>query len=132
MAAQGQSQAEQTRRWELLLAAVHENLDDMPHLAADVGALEELLAEAKVVESRQDTLRAEAREKRAELQEITRRGNSVRGRIGAQLYGRFGFTAEILAKYGYRPRRRPGRRTPAPVPAPEAASVTPTTSTSSQ
>jgi hypothetical protein len=106
MAAKGHSYAEKFSRWELLATnAKAESVQEMPHIATDLASLEGLLTQARQVESQQEDLRSQARELNARLRDITRDGEILRRRLGANLNGKFGFTSETLVRYGFKPRK---------------------------
>lgn len=124
MAATGKSLPDRISRWEVLISNLKPTSTEMPHVAADLDELEQLLGEARTLFSRQEDQRAEARETSRQLRELASRGDSIRSRVGANLQGRHGFTSELLVKYGFKPRRVPRRRVkkeqPPQAPAPTA------------
>ena len=106
MAAKGQTYAEKFSRWELLATnAKASAAQDMPHIAADLASLEGLLTQARQIESQQESLRSQARELNAQLRDVTRDGEILRRRLGANLNGKFGFTSETLVRFGIKPRK---------------------------
>jgi hypothetical protein len=110
MAVRGNSGADRTSRWEVLLTNLKPSLQEMPHVADDLKALEELLPQARVLETQQADLRSQARTARSQLQEMLRKGDKIRSRLGATLKGKFGFSDEALVKYGFKPRPTARRR----------------------
>ena len=112
MAARGNSFAERLSRWETLVSNLEPELSDgeMAHLAPDVVALKELLAQGRSLDQRHEALRAEKQETSTIREQIAARGDRLRRRIGAGLNCRFGFGSETLLKFGFRPRRPPVRK----------------------
>ncbi|MEA2600293.1 MAG: hypothetical protein QOF89_1285 [Acidobacteriota bacterium] len=127
MAATGFSFAEKTSRWAVLVTNVKEILPDVPHLTDDVGSLERLVGEGRVLESRQDDLRSQFQENTKKIKALISQGETLRGRLTAGLQSKFGFRSETLLKFGVKPRRAP-RRKAAEKPVPQPA-TTPTTNT---
>lgn len=126
MAATGKSYAEMWSRWEIAISNLKEHASDMPHVTDDVTQLDQTLTQVRDLASKQEDLRGQAREINAKLRDLTKAGEQVRSRLGANLVGKFGFTSETLVKFGFKPRRIPRRtktvETPAPAPAPPPAS----------
>jgi outer membrane murein-binding lipoprotein Lpp len=118
MAAKGQSYADKSSRWEVVVTNAKAEVEKMPHLAEDLTALGEKIQEVRTLGSRQDDLRSQVRELTAQIQAVVREGERIRGRLGASLRGKFGFDSEALVKYGFKPRpnviRRRGKAKPAP------------------
>ena len=113
MAAKGQSFAEKLSRWEVAASNLKEHLEEMPHVAPDLGAMDKLISEARTLESQLESLRGQAREVGAKLQEVSKDGEKLRSRLRSHLQAKFGPTSESLVKFGFRPRRIPRRtRTP--------------------
>ncbi len=110
MAAKGQSYADKSNRWEVLVTNAKPEVSEMPHIAGDVTALEERLTEVRTLGSRQDDLRSQVRELGARIREALKEGEKIRGRLGASLRGKLGFESEALVKYGFKPRPNVIRR----------------------
>lgn len=122
MAAKGQSFAEKLSRWSVTVSNLREHLEEMPHVAPDLGEMDRMVSEARALENQQEALRGQAREVSARLQELAKEGEKLRSRLRSHLQAKFGPTSENLLKFGFSPRRIPRRaRTPqAPEkPAPE-------------
>src|SRR6476660_3438291 len=110
MAVTGNSSAERTTRWDVLVTNLKPSLPEMPHVADDVKKLEEMLAEARVLETQQEDLRSQARKASGQLKQLLRTGDKLRTRLGSNLKGKFGFSDETLVKYGFKPRSAVVRR----------------------
>ena len=126
MAAKGQSSAEKFSRWAVTASNIREHLEEMPHVAPDLEAMDGMIAEARTLASQQEALRGQAREVGAQLRELSKNGEKLRSRLRAHLQAKFGPTSESLVKFGFRPRRTP-RRLPSPeepkTPAPAGVSA---------
>lgn len=110
MAAKGQSYADRSNRWEVLVTNAKPEVGAMPHIAEDLTALEGKLTEVRTLGSRQDDLRSQARELVSRIREALKEGEKIRGRLGASLRGKLGFDSEGLVKYGFKPRPNVTRR----------------------
>ncbi|HEY0783708.1 MAG TPA: hypothetical protein VGE98_14715 [Thermoanaerobaculia bacterium] len=120
--------SERITRWDTLVTNLKTGINDLPHLADDLKALDGLLAQARALESQQEDLRSQARKATATLRDLGKQGDTVRARLGANLRGKFGFTDETLIKFGFKPRpivRRKSKKGTATTPAP--ATPAPTT-----
>ncbi len=125
MAAKGQSYAEKFSRWEILITNAKPGLPEMPHIGEDLTALEQKLTEARSLESRQEDLRAQARDLGKQIRSAARDGEKARARLGANLRAKYGFESDTLVKYGFKPRPQTVRRRAAAKP--PTTTPTPTT-----
>ena len=87
MAAKGQSYAERSSRWEVLVVNARPEVAEMPHIEEDLTALEEKVQEVRTLGSRQDDLRAQSRELTVQIQGVLREGEKIRGASGCQPAG---------------------------------------------
>ncbi len=110
MAITGHSLSERFSRWQVLVNNLKESAV-LPHVTEEIAQLEALLAEARGLQDRYESFRTQAREVRAELLRVGRSGDAVRGRLGANLHGKLGFSSETLLRYGYKPQPTTRRRT---------------------
>ena len=110
MAATGRSLAERVSRWDTLVSNLEPTLGDLPHVASFVAQLKEKLNQARDLGHLQDTLRAQAQDNNVTLAELARQGDKLRSRIATGLYGKYGYSSEMLLQFGFRPRRPPVRR----------------------
>jgi NAD(P)-dependent dehydrogenase (short-subunit alcohol dehydrogenase family) len=124
MAEIGRSLAQRAGRWNVLLGNATEEMEAEPRLQRDLEELRQILAETRRLLAQQADLQAQARQVTARLRETAKRGDRVRGRIGANLRWRFGFGDVLLVKFGFRPRPERIRKSPEP-PAPTAAQENP-------
>jgi len=116
MDVKGHSSADRITRWELLINNLKPEVAQMPHLADEFKALEELLPEARALTTQQEDLRSQARDLGDRLKKMLRDGDQLRSRMGSVLKGKLGFSAAALAKYGFNPKplgRRKSKTPPA-------------------
>jgi len=125
MAAKGQSYAERSSRWEVLVVNARPEVAEMPHIEEDLTALEEKVQEVRTLGSRQDDLRAQSRELTVQIQGVLREGEKIRGRLGASLRGKFGFDSAALVRYGFKPLPAPLRRRTKAKPVPSVVETPP-------
>jgi hypothetical protein len=92
--------------WERLLTAVANNETNLPNLSAQVGSLDYILQEAKVLGARQDASRAQLAGDSKRRREVTFEGRAAASRIRSALKGHFGGHNEKLVEFGVRPVRR--------------------------
>jgi hypothetical protein len=117
MAATGNTYAERISRWDSLIANLEPMIAEFPHLAEDLATLKRMLVEARDFDHQQDDLRFRARDLNDVLVALILDGDKIRRRMGAALQSKYGFTNEILTKFGFKPRRPPVRKKKAPAPA---------------
>jgi hypothetical protein len=110
MRGKGDSFAQRMARWEVLVEHVKEDAVALPYLATEVAELERLLGAARQTGLKQEALRAGKQGLTAELVEIGRQADILRGRMRAILNGKLGFTEQALLRYGLTPRRVPRRQ----------------------
>jgi hypothetical protein len=116
--------------WELMRNSIKPHLVEMPHLQELHDGLDEVIGEAKILDSQQEAARGSARDFTRKRQEIEQRGESLRRRVAAHLRGTFGFASDQLVQFGVNPRPRqtkPRKAAPPPAaPAPGASAPKPT------
>jgi hypothetical protein len=110
MAAKGFAQSDKANRWEVLITNGKEHVAEVPHIAEDLNLLEIKSAEARVLISRGDDLKAQAQENTRKLRELVQEGEKIRARVGLNLQARYGIFNEKLVKFGFQPRREARRK----------------------
>ena len=125
MAASGNSNAARVARWDTLVNNLEPVVAEIPHLSDTLAELKAVLIEARDLTYKQDALRAEAQNNNVELSDLVKRGDKIRGRLGAGLQFSYGFTSEMLLKFGFRPRRPPVRKKKGEMTPPPAAANRP-------
>jgi hypothetical protein len=99
------SLAERKRRWGLLIGSRKRILEEMPHLAEDLQDLETVNKEVAALLARQAQYIAKTREITKKLRSLAKKGDNLRGRLGAGIRAKHGFDGEALIGYGFTPRR---------------------------
>jgi len=122
MAAKGFSFAEKMSRNSVMVTNAKASLTEVPYLADDVAALEQLVGQGRTLESRQDDLRSQFQENTKKMKTLASEADKLRSRLAAGLQSKFGFTNETLLKFGVKLRKAPPRRKPAAKPDPTPAS----------
>lgn len=122
MAVTGNSLSERFSRWQVLASNLRE-VGVQPHVAEELAELDGLLAQARVLQNQQEHFRAQAREATAQLEAIAGQGDKVRGRMGALLQGKLGFSNDALIRFGFKPRRTPRRKSKKAPPVPPVQST---------
>ena len=110
MASKGFALSDKANRWEVLITNGREHVPELPHIGEDLNQLEVKSAEARVLISRGDDLRAQARENTRKLRELVQEGEKIRARVGLNLQARYGIFNEKLVKFGFQPRREARRK----------------------
>jgi hypothetical protein len=115
-----QTFAKKITEWELINTNIKPHLQEMPYLQEIVTALEALIAEAKGLDSQQETTRSQLQDVVHRRQEVEKKGQVLRSRATSHLKGSFGFSSDELVKFGVRPlktgTRGPRKAKPAAVP----------------
>jgi hypothetical protein len=130
MAAKGFSFAEKMSRSLVMATNARASLQDVPYLTDDVAALEQLVGEGRVLESRQDDLRSQFQDNTKKMKTLAGQAEKLRSRLAAGLHSKYGFTSETLLKFGVKLRKVPRRKAaakPVPPPAPSPAPQIPAT-----
>jgi hypothetical protein len=122
MAALGNSLAERISRWDTLISNAEPVIGELSHITAELATLKQMFEDARDLQHRQDDLRSQAREINTVLLGLALRGDRLRSRLGAALQSKYGFTSDMLRKFGFKPRRPPRRR---PAETPEAPTAPP-------
>jgi len=102
---QRRSLAERRRRWNLLVDNRRHIVADLPHLDGDLGDLDSVSKDVEAMVALQARYLANLREVTTKLRTMARKGDRLRGRIGASLRGQHGFDAIKLIQFGFKPRR---------------------------
>src|SRR5947208_6033359 len=106
--------------WELLDTALQPHLTDMPFLKDKATELEGLIAEAKGMDTRQQSLRGTLQETVRQRRELEKRGKVLRSLLESLLRGSLGFENQTLLGFGVKPRRpRNKKKAPGDTPAPQ-------------
>lgn len=105
MSPPGRSLPEKRGRWDLLIGNAKEYLDDVPYLEGDLKELERISKEMEGLVAEKAHFLAQSQVITAKIRALARQGDRLRGRVGASLKGYYGFDAERLIAFGFKPRR---------------------------
>jgi hypothetical protein len=113
MALKGRSSAKRTTRWDVLVTNLKPDVPEIPHVADDLKTLEDLLAQARLLQTQQEEMRSQSRNSTDQLKKVLAEGDRLRARLGSTLKGKLGFSDAKLVKYGFTPlQRRRKSKTP--------------------
>ncbi len=101
----GKSLADRKRRWGLLVDNRKRILAELPHLAGDLEDLETVEKEVAALLARQAQYISKTREITKKLRSLAKKGDNLRGRVGAGIRWKYGFTADALVGFGFTPHR---------------------------
>ena len=136
MATKGSTNPERIARWKVMYTSLKPQLGEYPLLAPLHADLEGVILQSEELDARSEALKAEAREVNRLREELAKKGDDLRSRLGATLKTVHGFKSEKLIEFGIAPRKSRGRdRKPrarrngarSPEPAAAASSTTSTT-----
>lgn len=135
MASNDRSLSGRITRWRALFQNTREILPEVPHLERDLQELQGISEEVSALRAERMAQEARLRETTLKIRKLAKKGDSIRGRIGAGLKARYGFDAVLLIQCGFTPRKRGIDRSPKlspeeearldPRPAPPAISPSP-------
>ncbi len=92
--------------WQLVNDALKPLLEQYPHLSEEQAQMEKLIADARMLSTEQERLRAQLQGTTRRRRESEELGQKLRGRILAQVKGKLGFESELLLEFGIAPRRK--------------------------
>lgn len=103
MKATGKSYSEKISRWEIAVVQLLDEANLPAHEAEQLAQLKTLLLDAREIGVRHEGVRSQMRELGTQMRDLVKRGEKIRGRLGASLRGRLGFQADGLVRYGFSP-----------------------------
>jgi hypothetical protein len=109
MATKGSTNPERIARWKVMAAGLKQQLGELPLLAPLHTELEGVILQSEELDIRNEALKAEAREVNRLRDELAKRGDELRSRLGATLQTLHGFKSEKLIEFGIAPRKSRGR-----------------------
>lgn len=113
------SYADVINDWEALLAAIEENLADLPDVEAERATLRQFLDKARALKARQDSLTAQRQRVTQELDELLPQGRDVAIQLRAAARLKLGPRNQRLVQFNVAPLRRRTRRGTVEIPPPE-------------
>ena len=93
-------------RWRVLFDNTREFLAEVPQIEGDVRELGAIADEVSALRAERLMQEKTLREITLKIRKLSKRGDSLRGRIGASLKGRFGFDSLLLIQFGFTPRKK--------------------------
>jgi hypothetical protein len=90
------------KEWEMLLATVASNKDDLPYIDGYRQQLEVEMAGAKAASVRQSASQAEAQQASRDLEEFLTRGRDLANRMRSGVRAKYGIRGEKLKEFGLR------------------------------
>lgn len=106
MASNDRSLSGRIARWRNLFQNTQEFLPEVPHLEGDLQELRGIADEVSALRAERLVQEAKLREITLKIRKLAKKGDSIRGRIGASLKGRYGFDSFLLIQCGFTPRKR--------------------------
>ncbi len=106
MASNDRSLSGRISRWRSLFTNVQELLPEVPHVEGDLQELRGIADEVSALRAERMIQETKLREITLKIRKLAKKGDSIRGRIGASLKGRYGFDAVLLIQCGFTPRKR--------------------------
>jgi hypothetical protein len=106
MASNDRSLSGRITRWRVLFQNTREILPEVPHLEGDLQELRGIADEVSALRAERLTQETKLREITLKIRKLSKKGDSIRGRIGAGLKGRFGFDSLLLIQFGFTPRKQ--------------------------
>lgn len=109
MATKGSTNPERIARWKVMLVGLKPVLPEYPLMAPLHTELEEVTQQSEQLDARSEALKAETREINRLRDDLAKRGDELRSRLGAALQTVHGFKSEKLIEFGIAPRKSRGR-----------------------
>lgn len=95
--------ADRKLRWDTVIGHGSQILEILPYLEPEMNELKAISEEVRALRAEQSHHLAQARMITRKISDLGKQGDNVRGRIGASLRGRFGFSALKLIQFGFKP-----------------------------
>jgi len=105
MASNDRSLSARIGRWRVLFDNTQEVLQEVPQIEGDVRELGEVADQISALRAERLMQEKKLREITLKIRKLSKRGDSIRGRIGASLKGRYGFDSLLLIQFGFTPRK---------------------------
>ena len=106
MASNDRSLSGRITRWRNLFTNVQEFLPEVSHLEGDLQELRGITDEVSALRAERMVQETKLREITLKIRKLAKKGDSIRGRIGAGLKSRYGFDAVLLIQCGFTPRKQ--------------------------
>ena len=102
---QSRALAQRRHRWNQIILSRRTIAEKLPHLEEDLNDLDSVHKEIGDLSAKQLYYIGKVRETTGQLQTLSKKGDRLRGRIGASLRGKHGYDSTELIQYGFTPRR---------------------------
>lgn len=109
MATKGSTNPERIARWKVMHTGLKPQLGEYPLLVPLHAELEAVILQSEELDAKSEALKAEAREVNRLREELAKKGDDLRSRLGATLKTVHGFKSEKLIEFGIAPRKTRGR-----------------------
>ncbi len=106
MASKSRSLSVRIGRWRVLFDNTQEYLAEVPQIEGDLQELRGIADEVSALRAERLIQQTKVRETTLKIRKLSKRGDNLRGRIGASLKGRFGFDSLLLVQFGFTPRKK--------------------------
>jgi hypothetical protein len=106
MKERNQTQKGVQRRWEILLAGLEANREELGHMEFARVHLQEHLKDFSAEQSRRATLQAEVLKSSRTIRSQLRSGQEFATRIANALRAHYGSQSDKLIEFGFKPRRK--------------------------
>ena len=106
MASNDRSLSARIARWRNLFNNSQEFLAEVPHIEEGLQELRGIVDEVSALRAERLVQERKLREITSKIRTLSKKGDSIRGRIGASLKGRFGFDSVLLIQFGFTPRKK--------------------------
>jgi len=106
MASNDRSLSGRITRWRNLFNNTREILPEVPHLEGDLQELRGIVDEVSALRAARLIQEMKLREITLKIRKLSKKGDSIRGRIGASLKGKYGFDSLLLIQFGFTPRKK--------------------------
>jgi hypothetical protein len=106
MALNDRSLSGRITRWRVLFQNAQVFLPEVPHLGGELQELRGIADEVSVLRAERLLQEAKLRETTLKIRKLSKKADSIRGRIGAGLKSRYGFDSLLLLQFGFTPRKQ--------------------------
>lgn len=106
MATNGKSLPHRIQRWHHASEGARNLLADLPFIQPDLDELREIAEEVHGLKAQHAYHMAQSQALTAKIRALAKRGDHIRGRVGAAVKSRFGFDSTELIQCGFKPRQQ--------------------------
>jgi len=106
MATSGKSLPHRMQRWHHATEGARDLLADLPFIQEELEELRDIAAEIQGLKAQHAYHLAQSQSLTAKIRALAKRGDRIRGRVGAAVKSRFGFDSTELIQCGFKPRQQ--------------------------